>query len=51
VALIDHHRKQAKKNGLNNGSAGITFVPGLFSELFSVAASRPAQMTTEQVKC
>src|SRR5690242_15630586 len=25
-------------------------VPGLFSELFNVAASRPAQMTTEQRK-
>jgi hypothetical protein len=40
-----------KKSGLNNGSAGITLVPGLFSELFNVAASRPAQMTTERVKC
>jgi hypothetical protein len=36
-----------KKTGLNIGSAGITTVPGLFSELFNVAASRPAQMTTE----
>jgi hypothetical protein len=36
-----------KKPGLNIGSAGITTVPGLFSELFNVAASRPAQMTTE----
>jgi hypothetical protein len=36
-----------KKPGLNKGSAGITSVPGLFSELFNVAASRPAQMTTE----
>jgi hypothetical protein len=45
-------RNQAiKKPGLNIGSAGITSVPGLFSELFNVAASRPAQMTTEQVKC
>jgi hypothetical protein len=35
-----------KKPGLNKGSAGITCVPGLFSELFNVAASRPAQMTT-----
>jgi hypothetical protein len=26
-------------------------VPGLFSEFFNVAASRPAQMTTEQAKC
>jgi hypothetical protein len=39
-----------KKPGLNKGSAGITSVPGLFSELFNVAASRPAQMTTEWVK-
>ena len=39
-----------KKTGLNIGSAGITSVPGLFSELFNVAASRPAQMTTEWTK-
>jgi hypothetical protein len=26
--------------------AGITHVPGLFSDLFNVAASRPAQITT-----
>src|SRR5205823_1309475 len=39
-----------KKPGLNKGSAGITSVPGLFSELFNVAASRPAQMTTEPSK-
>jgi hypothetical protein len=32
-----------KKTGL---MAGITRVPGLFSDLFNVAASRPAQMTT-----
>jgi hypothetical protein len=38
-----------KKPGLNKGSAGIQSVPGLFSELFNVAASRPAQMTTEVV--
>jgi hypothetical protein len=30
------------------GSAGIGTIPGLFSEFFNVAASRPAQMTTEQ---
>src|SRR6185437_4892534 len=36
-----------KKPGLNIGSTGIKIVPGLFSELFNVAASRPAQMTTE----
>jgi hypothetical protein len=39
-----------KKPGLNIGPAGIKTVPGLFSELFNVAASRPAQMTTEQRK-
>src|SRR3981189_260253 len=37
-----------KKPGLNISSTGITSVPGLFSELFNVAASRPAQMTTER---
>src|ERR1700737_879196 len=37
-----------KKPGLNISSTGITSVPGLFSELFNVAASRPAQMTTGQ---
>jgi hypothetical protein len=26
--------------------AGITHVPGLFSDFFNVAASRPAQITT-----
>jgi hypothetical protein len=40
-----------KKPGLNKGSTGITSVPGLFSELFNVAASRPAQMTTERAEC
>jgi hypothetical protein len=46
-----HGQNQAnKKPGLNKGSAGITSVPGLFSELFNVAASRPAQMTTECAK-
>src|ERR1700722_2652893 len=39
-----------KKTGLNISSTGITSVPGLFSELFNVAASRPAQMTTEWVQ-
>jgi hypothetical protein len=39
-----------KKPGLNKSSTGITNVPGLFSELFNVAASRPAQMTTERIK-
>ena len=45
--LPNQDRNQAiKKPGLNKGSAGIQSVPGLFSELFNVAASRPAQMTT-----
>jgi hypothetical protein len=49
--LKNHHGNQAiKKPGLNISSTGITSVPGLFSELFNVAASRPAQMTTEEVK-
>ena len=49
--LTDRHGNQAiKKPGLNISSAGIHFVPGLFSELFNVAASRPAQMTTEELK-
>jgi hypothetical protein len=39
-----------KKPGLKLGSAGITCVPGLFSDFFNVAASRPAQMTTERCK-
>ena len=48
LAEVLTDRNQAiKKPGLNKGSAGITSVPGLFSELFNVAASRPAQMTTE----
>src|SRR5215210_5779159 len=40
-----------KKPGLNKSSTGITNVPGMFSELINVAASRPAQMTTERIKC
>jgi hypothetical protein len=36
-----------KKTGLEKfPQAGITRVPGLFSYLFNVAASRPAQITT-----
>src|SRR5258708_39456095 len=51
VFLKNHPGNQAiKKPGLNKSSTGITSVPGLFSELFNVAASRPAQMTTEPVK-
>jgi hypothetical protein len=37
------HKKPAWKNFQK---AGITRVPGLFSDLFNVAASRPAQITT-----
>src|ERR1019366_2434212 len=49
--LRNRHGNQAiKKPGLNISSTGITSVPGLFSELFYVAASRPAQMTTEWTK-
>src|SRR6202011_2739701 len=46
-AEVQNRNQAIKKPGLNKGSAGITSVPGLFSELFNVAASRPAQMTTE----
>src|SRR5262249_22995676 len=45
-----HVNQANKKPGLNLGSAGITCVPGLFSDFFNVAASRPAQMTTERRK-
>jgi hypothetical protein len=38
--------KWSQKTGLENSQAGITRVPGLFSDLFNVAASRPAQITT-----
>jgi hypothetical protein len=46
VSQTNTEQQTIKKPGLNKGSAGITWVPGLFSELFNVAASRPAQMTT-----
>src|SRR6202011_771791 len=49
-AEVQNRNQAIKKPGLNKGSAGITSVPGLFSELFYVAASRPAQMTTEWAK-
>src|ERR1700704_1971596 len=39
-----------KKTGLNKQFGRDQSVPGLFSELFNVAASRPAQMTTEWAK-
>jgi len=35
-----------KKPAWISPRAGITEVPGLFSDLFNVAASRPAQITT-----
>jgi hypothetical protein len=39
--------KWSQKTGLEKfPQAGITRVPGLFSDLFNVAASRPAQITT-----
>jgi hypothetical protein len=47
---LSRQNQAIKKPGLNKGSAGINSVPGLFSELFNVAASRPAQMTTEWPK-
>src|ERR1700761_227252 len=39
-----------KKPGLNIRFGRDPIVPGLFSKLFNVAASRPAQMTTERLK-
>jgi hypothetical protein len=35
-----------KKTGLENSTSRDHTVPGLFSDLFNVAASRPAQITT-----
>jgi hypothetical protein len=43
AALARGHKKPAWEHVLK---AGITNVPGLFSDLFNVAASRPAQITT-----
>ena len=48
--LSQNCHQAIKKPGPNEGSAGILSVPGLFSELFNVAASRPAQMTTDPAK-
>jgi hypothetical protein len=38
-----------KKTGLEKSTGRDHIVPGLFSNLFNVAASRPAQITTGQV--
>src|SRR5882672_7523950 len=49
--FTNHQRKSGhKKPGLNKQFGRDHIVPGLFSELFNVAASRPAQMTTEWLK-
>jgi hypothetical protein len=43
----DHHQKWPQKNRPGKDSNGRDHtVPGLFSDLFNVAASRPAQITT-----
>ena len=47
VTSVVTTRKWSQKTGLEKfPQAGITRVPGLFSDLFNVAASRPAQITT-----
>jgi hypothetical protein len=46
VTSIVAGKKGHKKPAWNVSQAGITIVPGLFSDLFNVAASRPAQITT-----
>jgi hypothetical protein len=46
VTSIAASKMATKKPAWNISQAGITFVPGLFSDLFNVAASRPAQITT-----
>jgi hypothetical protein len=46
----NHHGVQAIKNRPEQKFGRDHIVPGLFSELFNVAASRPAQMTTEPAK-
>jgi hypothetical protein len=47
VATFRHHAPANKKPAGEKFSAGHTR-PRPFSDLFNVAASRPAQMTTEQ---
>jgi hypothetical protein len=47
TSIVTIFKNGHKKTGLENSiGAGITRVPGLFSDLFNVAASRPAQITT-----
>jgi hypothetical protein len=47
TSVVTTVEKWSQKTGLEKfPQAGITRVPGLFSDLFNVAASRPAQITT-----
>jgi hypothetical protein len=47
TSIVTTFRKWSQKNRPGKiPQAGITHVPGLFSDLFNVAASRPAQITT-----
>jgi hypothetical protein len=46
VTSIVTTRKWSQKTGLENSTGRDHTVPGLFSDLFNVAASRPAQITT-----
>jgi hypothetical protein len=47
TSIVTKAENGHKKTGLEKlQKAGITRVPGLFSDLFNVAASRPAQITT-----
>jgi hypothetical protein len=47
TSIVTTGQNGHKKTGLGKLlKTGITSVPGLFSDLFNVAASRPAQITT-----
>jgi hypothetical protein len=47
TSIVTTSKNGHKKTGLEKfQKTGITRVPGLFSYLFNVAASRPAQITT-----
>jgi hypothetical protein len=46
VTSIAAIEKWPQKTGLENSTGRDHIVPGLFSDLFNVAASRPAQITT-----